>query len=471
MELSNTISTGMSSDIKSRRTKNKTKSVDLDNFDNKKFDSETDISMGDLELLANKKKINKKQVDSTIVSKDDSDNNVNNQTNLNEKTYANKNVKDVSDTMSSTRSTSSYERERIVKQKRALKENKNDDIRREKSEFLYKISVLNAKGNRSVLKFDMSNSLEDIRNEYERIRVNMENERMVKFCKQMLLMGVQGVEMLNNKFDPMGIDLDGWSESMGYSMEQQDYDEVISELYEKYKGKGHMAPELKLVLMIIGSAAMFTITKKITKMDSGAQGNMLSGLLGSMMNAPKQSPPQYVPQPNAQQLYQEQLRQQAAAQQAAAAAQTQSYSHGHGHGHDHGHEENFQSNNVRGYGKGPMGPMGAMGMSQGGQFRVPTLGPVPYGMDLNKMDNMSEDSDMQPSRMRGPDGAFDSPDSINLQDIMKTMAQNKRMKEQEANKNRFELNFDEPTEEEVIKNVSLKNKRGRPAKKNKGKAI
>lgn len=456
MELSNTISTGMSSDIKSRRSKNKSKSLDLDNFDNKKFDSETDISMGDLELLANKKKLNKKASESISISKDESDVNVNhaktnlnnNQTYANERPQTNKNVNNYSDTMS-TRSTSSYERERIIKQKRALKENKNDDIRREKSEFLYKISVLNAKGNRSILKFDMSNSLEDIRNEYERIRVNMENERMVKFCKQMLLMGVQGVEMLNNKFDPMGVDLDGWSESMGYSMEQQDYDEVISELYEKYKGKGQMAPELKLVLMIIGSAAMFTITKKITKMDTNSQGNMLSGLLGSMMNAPRQPPqaqPQYVPQQQPQQQPQQNMY------------NKQSQPHL-GNIHSHGN----------GYGKGPIGPMGGMG--QGSQFRVPTLGPVPYGIDLNKMDNMSEDSDMQPSRMRGPDGAFDSPDSINLQDIMKTMAQNKRMKELEANKNKFELSFDEPTEEEVIKNVSLKNKRGRPAKKNKGKAI
>ncbi len=87
------------------------------------------------------------------------------------------------------------------------------------------------------------------------------------------------------------------------------------------------------------------------------------------------------------------------------------------------------------------------------------------------MDNMSEDSDVQPSKMRGPEGDFDTPDSINLQDIMKTMAQNKRLKDLEANKNKFELSFGEPTEEEVVKNVTLKNKRGRPAKKNRGQAI
>jgi hypothetical protein len=234
-------------------------------------------------------------------------------------------------------------------------------------------------------------------------------------------------------------------------MEQQDYDEVIAELYEKYKGKGHMAPELKLVLMIIGSAAMFTITKKITKMDSGLQGNMLSSLLGNVMSGQRsqaqptmqQQAPQFRQQSSPQvNSFQEQLRQ---AHQMGQERVNQNQSHlGHGHGHGHGHQ---------------------------GQFRVPTLGPVPYGVNLNQMDNMSEDSDIQPSRMRGPEGNFDSPDSINLQDIMKTMAQNKRMKELEANKNKFELSFDEQTEDDIVKNVALKNKRGRPAKKNKGKGI
>ena len=447
MDLSNDVTT-ISSDIKSRKSKSRSKSIDLN-----KFDSDTDISMGDLELLANKKKLNKKVSDNISVSKESSE--VNHPVQkayptLNENVSSKKKNKDQNKDQNkefddSTRSTSSYDRERVTKQKRANKENKNDDIRREKSEYLYKISVLNAKGNRSILKFDMSNSLEDIRNEYERIRVNMENERMVKFCKQMLLMGVQGVEMLNTRFDPMGVDLDGWSESMGYSMEQQDYDEVISELYEKYKGKGHMAPELKLVLMIIGSAAMFTITKKITKMDSGLQGNMLSSLLGSVMGGAKQQVPQQQPQQSQQQQYQPSQQQQQSRSKPGPLSPQQSFQ-------QELHQQHQQH-------------------QQKGQFRVPTLGPVAYGRDLNKMDNMSEDSDDQPSRMRGPDGAFDTPDSINLEDIMKTMAQNKRLKELEANKNKFELNFDEATEDDIVKNVTLKNKRGRPAKKNRGQAI
>ncbi len=66
---------------------------------------------------------------------------------------------------------------------------------------------------------------------------------------------------------------------MAYSLETQEYDEVLSELYEKYKGAGNMSPELKLLFMIISSASMFAITKRLTKNDSGL-GNLINSLVG-----------------------------------------------------------------------------------------------------------------------------------------------------------------------------------------------
>jgi hypothetical protein len=111
----------------------------------------------------------------------------------------------------------------------------------------------------------------------------------------MLLLGVQGVEMLNTKFDPIGVDLEGWSEAMSYNMDNQDYDEVMGELYEKYKSTGNMSPELKLIFMIISSAAFFTISKKITKMDSPSG---VMGFLGNFMNGAKQQAPPPPQQPS-----------------------------------------------------------------------------------------------------------------------------------------------------------------------------
>jgi hypothetical protein len=212
-----------------------------------------------------------------------------------------KSIRSSSSVSSSTTSSSDSTKRKIRKEKVIQRENKNDDIRREKSELLFKFSKLNIKGKWSSLKLDMNSTLDDIKNEYERVKNEIQTERSVAFFKRMLLLGVQGVEMMNTKFDPMGVDLEGWSEAMGYSMENQEYDEVMAELYEKYKGRGQMSPEVKLIFMIISSATMFTISKKITKMDSSnAFASFIGNLVGSKNN-------QQVPQ---QQQYQQQQYQQ-----------------------------------------------------------------------------------------------------------------------------------------------------------------
>jgi hypothetical protein len=260
------------------------------------IDSE-EISISQLELMANKKKISKRS-DEISVSELMS---VESKKSKSVKTRKNTKTKTRDDSTLSSESIDEYkkrERERTVK-----KENNDEYIRKEKSEFLYKFNKMNATGKWSSLRLDMNSSLDEIKNEYERVKNEIQNERSVAFLKRMMLLGVQGMEMLNNKFDPLGVDLDGWSEAMGYSMENQEYDEVLSELYEKYKGRGQMSPEVKLMFMVISSATMFTVSKKIAKLDSN---NAIKSLLGNFMNnqhnqkpvqqqQPQQSQPVYKP--------------------------------------------------------------------------------------------------------------------------------------------------------------------------------
>uniref|UniRef100_A0A6C0E0G5 Uncharacterized protein n=1 Tax=viral metagenome TaxID=1070528 RepID=A0A6C0E0G5_9ZZZZ len=239
-------------------------------------DESEDISFSQLEVMANRKKI-KKSTEASEKSKARS-------------IAVDDNAKRTLSSSSSSSITvaSRNEEKQKRKERQVMKENGNDYIRREKSELLYKFSKINLKGKWSSLKLDMNNSLEEIKNEYERVRSEIQNERSVAFLKRMLLLGVQGIEMMNNRFDPLGMDLDGWSEALGYSLENQEYDEVLAELYEKYKGVGNMSPEVKLIFMIISSATMFTITKKITKMESS---NSFMNMIGSMMGKGQQQPP------------------------------------------------------------------------------------------------------------------------------------------------------------------------------------
>jgi hypothetical protein len=44
-----------------------------------------------------------------------------------------------------------------------------------------------------------------------------------------------------------------------------EYDDIFEELYEKYKNKGHISPEVKLIMTLAGSAFYFHLSKMIIK--------------------------------------------------------------------------------------------------------------------------------------------------------------------------------------------------------------
>lgn len=252
-------------------TNNSIKSKSISNTKSNKSDilsmhSENIVSQ--LELMANKKKILKQN---TLENPSES---------IKSKSKSKKSSSGSSDSSdSSYKNDSKFEKKRL---KEIEKENRNENVRKEKSELIYKFNRLNTnyKGKLSSLKLDMNNSLLEIKTEFIRIKTDVENEQSVSFYKRMLLLGIQGIERLNHTFDPLGIDLDGWSEALGYSLENQEYDEVLLELYEKYKTTSKMSPELKLVGMIIMSATLFTATKHISKFDSNFT-NILSNIFQS----------------------------------------------------------------------------------------------------------------------------------------------------------------------------------------------
>jgi hypothetical protein len=74
---------------------------------------------------------------------------------------------------------------------------------------------------------------------------------------------INGIEFLNGKFDPFDIKLDGWSEQIQENI--NDYDDIFGELFEKYKSKASMAPELKLLFQLGGSAMMVHMTNTMFK--------------------------------------------------------------------------------------------------------------------------------------------------------------------------------------------------------------
>jgi hypothetical protein len=173
-------------------------------------------------------------------------------------------------------------------------------IEDEKADLLNKIARLATKGMNTSARLTSYSDIEEIRTEYKRLTYAIEAERAIRFQKRMLVACVTGLEFLNKRFDPFDLQLDGWSENV---MENQDdYDGVFEELYQKYNTKVNVAPEVKLIMMVGGSAMMFHLTNsmfksampdmnKVLKQNPDLVKNMVDAVQRTQTGAQQQGPP------------------------------------------------------------------------------------------------------------------------------------------------------------------------------------
>ena len=139
----------------------------------------------------------------------------------------------------------------------------SEDTRRKKQEILFKLEKMRRLGIVGIKKFNMSNRLSDMQDELDRVKYERELESSIKFQRKCLMAFVTGSELINNKFDFLDLKLDGWSEQVHDGI--NDYNEVFEELHEKYSTKMKMAPEVKLLFMLGGSAFMYHLTNSMFK--------------------------------------------------------------------------------------------------------------------------------------------------------------------------------------------------------------
>jgi hypothetical protein len=161
-----------------------------------------------------------------------------------------------------------------------------EEMLREKFKILRKLEALEKKGVELTKKYTMESSLQEMMGEYETIMEEKTKQNSVKFQGNMLMAVINGIEFLNNRFDPFDIKLDGWSEQVNENI--TDYDDIFGELYEKYKSKASMAPELKLLFQLGGSAMMVHMTNTMFKSSMPGMDDILRqnpDLMRSFQNA------------------------------------------------------------------------------------------------------------------------------------------------------------------------------------------
>lgn len=148
--------------------------------------------------------------------------------------------------------------------------------RQEKTELLNKLQRLESKGYPVSKRFTMDNSIDEIKQEFTRLVDARNLESSLRFQRQMLMGAITGLEWMNNKFDPFDVKLEGWSESVHTNVE--DFDEIFEELYDKYKDRGKMPPEMRLAMAVAGSGFMCHVSnsffrQKMPSMDDVLRSN------------------------------------------------------------------------------------------------------------------------------------------------------------------------------------------------------
>ena len=109
------------------------------------------------------------------------------------------------------------------------------ELQNEKFEILCNLERLEARGVKVSKSFNMDSDFDEMKTEYDRIKRKLDVDKSVRFQRKMLVAFVTAIEFLNSKFDPAGVRLDGWSESIHENV--NDYDDIFEELHEKYKSK------------------------------------------------------------------------------------------------------------------------------------------------------------------------------------------------------------------------------------------
>ena len=173
-------------------------------------------------------------------------------------------------------------------------------IEDEKQDLLYKFHRLESKGIKIPKKFNMYSDVREMRSDFERIKRDHEVNASIKFSRRMLMAVVSATEFLNKRYDPFGVELNGWSETVMENSTDGDYDNIFERLHDKYAGKVNTPPELELMLSLAGSAIMFHMTstmfKSIPNLGSMAQNNpemqqAMSNLAQNMMRQQASSQP------------------------------------------------------------------------------------------------------------------------------------------------------------------------------------
>jgi len=133
--------------------------------------------------------------------------------------------------------------------------------RRKKRMMIKKLEEWYEKGAiKNTSRFTLDSNYEEIEDEYEGALEDKRKKDSIKLQGWWFTTVVNTIEYGNALINPFDLNLDGWGEQVSEDLDS--YEEIFSELHDKYKG-GKMAPELSLLLRLGFSAAVVNMSNKM----------------------------------------------------------------------------------------------------------------------------------------------------------------------------------------------------------------
>lgn len=160
-------------------------------------------------------------------------------------------------------------------------ETKEEEIHA-KLTMLKKLGELTMKGVRLSQNYNMNSDYKTMAYEHELHTGMRKKTNTIRWMSNLMLNLCWGVEMANEHFDPFGFKLKDWSDQVKEDIDE--YNDVFDELHEKwFKDGNEIAPELKLMFMLSGSAVKYHIAQSTLS----SMPNLMEGLTANPKAAEK----------------------------------------------------------------------------------------------------------------------------------------------------------------------------------------
>jgi len=109
----------------------------------------------------------------------------------------------------------------------------------------------------------MNTPLDELEAEVQRVEDDQNIMNATTVGRNLIVSSITLLEFLNGKYNPFDLYLDGWSVDVKEKSDNNEFDDPIKKIYEKYKDKAQMAPEVQLLLALGTSAVMCHFKKTL----------------------------------------------------------------------------------------------------------------------------------------------------------------------------------------------------------------